>query len=86
MSANKTPSDAPEVSVYELWPVQPGTGRRDRGSTEKVIVARESDKKDGAEITWVRARRAFRVDWFQNGKRIDTFYVLEHQVRDYTER
>ena len=83
---SKTPADANEAPVAMLWPAAPGVGQINRGSLDKVIIARTDAKKDGADITWVRARRAFRVDWFQNEKLVGTRWVMEHQVHDYAER
>ena len=81
---SRPPSNADEIAIQMLRPVAPGIGTLTPGSQDKVILAR-AGKPTGAEITWIRSRRAFRVEWFENNKPAGTRWVPEARVEEYTE-
>lgn len=62
-----------------------GAGNPQPGNLERVIVSRAEGAHTGVDITWVRSRRAFRLEWFASNKHTDTLYVMEHAVTDYAD-
>lgn len=82
---SKPPSNADEIAIKMLRPVTPGIGTLTPGSQDKVILARGSGIQVGADIMWVRSRRAFRVEWFEHGKLVEARWVPEARVEEYAE-
>lgn len=77
-----------EIAIAQLRPVTPGCGMLHSGDLTRVLSARVKGGEGyahGYEITWVRPRRAFRVDHFRNGEPAGTRWVPEAQVAEYVE-
>lgn len=77
-----------EISIAQLRPANVGAGDLHAGSLLKVLASRvkgDPGYDNGYEITWVRPRRAFRVDHFRNGEPAGTRWIPEAQVAEYVE-
>lgn len=82
---SKPTTNADEIAIKMIRPVTRGIGTLTPGSQDAVILARERGKPTGADITWVRSRRAFRVEHHEVGKLVDTRWVPEARVEEYVE-
>lgn len=82
---SKPVTDTNEVKIAVMYTVTPGAGTLHPGGTSKLLVARKPDAKVGCDIAWIRVRRAFRVEWNEPGKDVETRWVMETDVSTYTE-
>lgn len=76
----KQPPD--EIKIAVLRPVTPGIGMFGPGALDKAITAR-TGKGPGCDITWVRWRRAYRIEHFgSDGKLMCTKWVSDARVEE----
>lgn len=82
---SKPNGNADEIPIAELWPHTPGAGQWD--TNLRMLTARAQGESTGYDITWVRSRRAVRVEYFKGGEpQGKPRWVMEHEIREYTER
>jgi hypothetical protein len=82
------PQNVDEIQIRQLRPMMIGAGMLHAGDPTKVLAARVEDQPgygEGYDITWVRPRRAFRVDHHRGGKPIGSRWIPEASVADYEE-
>lgn len=89
MSTPNRPNGNPdEIQILQLRPATPGAGMLNPGDPTKVLAARvkgQPGHDSGYDITWIRPRRAFRVDHFLAGAPNGTRWIPEGRVDEYVE-
>lgn len=88
-SEPRKPNGVPdEIPILQMRPASVGAGMLQTGDQTRTLTSRVKGQPgygSGYEITWVRQRRAFRVDHYLNDAPNGTRWVPEARVDEYVE-